>query len=107
MPDPMEVEGCSYCSEGGKLLAWVDQFLLKDWGDLTVEMGVRNVTSLFVILVPGFGNDRGENTRSHLSGHGGSSSGKRVSVSPGHDNLVKYNYIVSYSASRTVGEWAS
>ena len=54
-----------------------EQFLRRDFGDLKVQMGVRDVTSPIVVLgITDFGNDWGERAWDRISVQRGSSFGK-------------------------------
>ena len=53
------------------------KFLRRDFGDLEVQMGVGNVTSLIVVLgITDFGNNCGERAWDRISGQRGTSVGK-------------------------------
>ena len=54
-----------------------DQFLRRDFEDLEVQMGVRDVTSPIVVLgITDFGNDWGERAWDRISRQIGTSFGK-------------------------------
>ena len=54
-----------------------EKFVLRDFGDLVVHVGVGDVTSPIVVLKKtNFGNDWGERAWDCVSGQGGTSFGK-------------------------------
>ena len=54
-----------------------EQFLRRDFGDLKVQMAVRDVTFPIVVLgITDFGNDWVERAWDRVSGQGGTSFGK-------------------------------